>query len=111
MITIEGNDITIIEMNPEKSYIEVVDGETLFRGRLVEATCENYSDFGLISAKYSKIILKDYTAERLKKGYYEKKLIKKALNKIIEDNDMLYMDMDENVDVIYDKLESKGCFK
>lgn len=108
MITIEGSSVRIIDMNPEKECIEVVENGTLFKGKEFEVTCENSIEHGYIHGKTIKVVLYDYTIEKLEKGYIEKKTIKKALNKIYEDNDGLYMDMDENVDVIYSELENEG---
>lgn len=108
MITIEGSSIRIIDMNPEKGCIEVVENGALFKGKVFEVTCEN--QHGYIHGKTTKVVLYDYSVEKLERGYIEKKTIKKALDKIYEDNDGLYMDMDENVDVIYSELEKERLF-
>lgn len=108
MITIEGSSVRIIDMNPEKGCIEVVENGALFKGKVCEVTCEN--KHGYVHGKSTKVVLYNYTVEKLEKGYIEKKTIKKALDKIYEDNDGLYMDMDENVDVIYSELEKEGLF-
>lgn len=110
MITIESSSVRIIEMNEDS--IEVVENEVLFKGKAFEVTCENDIRYdGIVLAKHTKVVLYDYTVEKLEKGYIEKKTIKKALDKIYGDNDdMLYMDMDENVDVIYSELEKEGLF-
>ena len=109
MITIEGSSVRIIEMNEDG--IEVVENEVLFKGKAFEVTCENDVRYGgIVLAKHTKVVLYDYTVEKMEKGYVEKKIIKRALDKIYEDNDGLYMDMDENVDVIYSELEKEGLF-
>lgn len=95
-------------MNYKKGHIEVVENGALFKGKVFEVTCEN--QHGHIHGKTTKVVLYEYSVEKLKKGYIEKKIIKKALDKIYEDNDGLYMDMDENVDVIYSELEKEGLF-
>lgn len=110
MITIEGSSVRIIDMNPEKECIEVVENGALFKGKVFEVTCENNIEHGYVHGKTTKVVLYNYTVEKLEKGYIEKKTIKKALDKIYEDNDGLYMDMDENVDVIYSELEKEGLF-
>lgn len=114
MITLEGN-LNIVEMNAEKEYIEVIDGETLFKGKLYECSCETEcGDYGYVIKRHQKIVLYDYTAEKLKNGYIEKKTIKKALEKIYKDNSYVLcddMDIDENVDVIYDELRKKDLIK
>ena len=97
-------------MNPEKGCIEVVENGALFKGKVFEVTCENSAEHGYIVGKTTKVVLYEYSVEKLEKGYIEKKIIKKALDKIYEDNDGLYMDMDENVDVIYSELEKEGLF-
>lgn len=110
MITIESGSAKIIEMYDEGS-IEVIDNGVLFKGKAYEVTCENSMDYGGgIIGKNIKVVLYDYTVEKLEKGYVEKKIIKRALDKIYEDNDDLYIDMDENVDVIYSELEKEGLF-
>ena len=97
-------------MNSEKGRIEFVENGLLFRGEIIEVTRENTVEHGYIHGQTTKVVLHDYTVEKLKKGYVEKKIIKRALNKIYEDNDDLYIDMDENVDVIYSELEKEGLF-
>lgn len=109
MITIESSSAKIIEMNDDGS-IEVVDKGVMFKGKAFEITCENSTRYGVIVESTTKIVLYDYTVEELEKGYVEKKIIKRALNKIYEDNDDMYIDMDENVDVIYSELEKEGLF-
>ena len=110
MITIEGSSVRIIDMNPKKGCIEVVENGALFKGKVFEVTCENSTEYGYIGRKTTKVVLYEYSVEKLEKGYIEKKIIKKALDKIYEDNDGLYIDMDENVDVIYSELEKEGLF-
>lgn len=111
MITIESGSAKIIEMYDEGS-IEVIDNGVLFKGKAYEVTCENSMNYGGgIIGKNIKVVLYDYTVEKLEKGYVEKKIIKRALDKIYEENDdMLYMDMDENVNMIYSELEKEGLF-
>lgn len=109
MITIESSSVKIIEINDDS--IEVVENGVLFKGKVFEVTCENDVKYGgIVLAKHTKVVLHEYTVEKLEKGYVEKKIIKRTLNKIYEDNDDLYMDMDENVDVIYSELEKEGLF-
>ena len=109
MITIESSSVRIIEMNEDS--IEVVENGVLFKGKAFEVTCENDIMYGgIVLAKHTKVVLYDYTVEKMEKGYVEKKIIRKALDKIYEDNDGLYIDMDENVDVIYSELEKEGLF-
>ena len=112
MIILEGNDLKILEFNTEKKYLEVVDGDTLFKGEIYEMTCENEFEYGYRTTKHQKIVMYKYTAEPLEKGYIAKKKIKQAIENIyINNDDMLYLDMDENVDVIYDELEKEGLLK
>lgn len=110
MITIEGSSVRIIDMNPEEGCIEVIENGVLFKGKVFEVTCENNIKYGYVHGKTMKVVLYDYTVEKLKKGYIEKKIIKKALDKIYENNDGLYIDIDESVDVIYSELEKEGLF-
>ena len=110
MIIIESSSVRVIEMNDDDG-IEVVENGVLFKAKAFEVTCENDVRYGrVIVRRNTKVVLYDYTVEKLEKGYVEKKIIKRALDKIYEDNDDLYMDMDENVDVIYSELEKEGLF-
>lgn len=109
MITIESSSVKIIEMNDDEG-IEVVENGILFKAKAFEVTCENNVEHGYIHGKTTKVVLYDYSVKKLEKGYVEKKIIKRALNKIYEDNDDMYIDMDENVDVIYSELEKEGLF-
>ena len=105
-ITLEGNNIKILETNFEDKCIEVVDLDTniLYTGTDgFDVTRERETPI--------KIKLYHYTAKHMEKGYIEKKTIKKALEKIYEDNDYsLYMNMEENVNVIYNILKEEGLF-
>ena len=114
MITLEGNCIEFNVYEVENNTAEVIDLENkvLFKGRIVEATCENHTNFRRIQAKYKKVVLDNYTAEPLPEGYFAKKTIKNAIENIyINNDDLLYIDMDENVDVIYDALKERGVLK
>jgi len=109
MITIESSSVRIIEMNEDG--IEFVENGVVFKSKVFEFTCENDVRYrGVIAKKTMKIVLYDYSVKKLEKGYVEKKIIKRALDKIYEDNGGLYMDMGENVDVIYSELEKEGLF-
>ena len=110
MITIESSSVRVIEMNDDDG-IEVVENGVLFKAKAFEVTCENDVRYGgVIVGRNTKVVLYDYTVEKLEKGYVEKKIIRRALDKIYEDNDDLYIDMDENVGVIYSELEKEGLF-
>lgn len=110
MITLEGNDLKILEINIEKEYIEVVDGETLFKGKIFEYSAENECNYGAISNKQQKIVLYMYTAEPLKKGYAEKKIIEEKL-KTIKHGELLCNDKKKAVDLIYNGLTEHGYLK
>ena len=110
MITLEGNDIRIVKLE-ENGESEVITDKTLFKGTIVEARCESIPSYGVMSRyrkHYQKVTMMDYTAEKLPKGYLEKKAIERALSQL-KDNPAYCLEtgFQKCVDRVYEILKEE----
>ncbi len=107
MLTIEGYNIEIFELS-EDGLAEIIDRDNnyVYKGLLRECTKDSNR-----CHCYTTVKLESYTVEKISKEYREKRIIKKVLSKIDEEDDLcIHNDIDRCVDFVYDEFKLYNLF-